>query len=82
MANGAHTIALPNLATDCRRPGHRIAFLAIKRPAELRHIGWRSHGTEAPQRMRIRIYHQALEFRPVIGRPDLRVGKIKSLIRR
>src|SRR4029077_15886978 len=81
MTNGAHPYASPNLATDCRRRGHRIAFLATKRAGQFRHIGWRGNGAEAPQWMWVRIHHQALEFRPIVGRPDLRVGKIEALIR-
>src|SRR5580700_3112111 len=72
----------PNLAANCRWSGHRVALFATKRAGEFRHVGWRGDGTEAPQRMRVRVHHQALEFGPVIGRPDLRERQKETLVRR
>src|SRR4029077_13017938 len=56
----------PNLAAHCCRSHHGVSFLATERLRKRRHIRWRGDGAQMPERVRIRIQHQPLEFGTVI----------------
>src|SRR5215472_6799145 len=71
--------ASPDLTTVRRRPHHGIAGMTVEGLGKCGHVGRRSDSPETVEWMRVRVHHEALEFRTLVGSPNLGEGHEDAL---